>query len=534
MNNSFSSVNNKSRSLPEMFQEMLTLPIDENAVLLESGQGSHANGNPFAIAYELEKDPAHKDFRLYFTAKPDNISDMSSKFEKYGFERTVPIIINSPEYMKALATAKYLVTDNSFPVYFIKRPEQVYINTWHGTPIKCLGRSDIEHASSIGNIQKNYFACDYMLFPNEYTRDIFYKDYMLDMFGTSGTLLMDYPRNSFLARPSETARNIPDELDLKGKTVAAYMPTWRRISDPAEQEKHDAAFLGNLEELDSILDDNTVLLLNLHFLEAARMDLSAFRHIKMFPKGYETYDVLSYCDVLISDYSSVVFDFAVLDRKIILFAYDSEEYADNTGFYFPLKDMGFPIVKDVKDLAEELKNTVPNVSMEFSAKFCGHKDADAPRRIIELMTTHRQDQRDGDEQPAKKNILYYAGDLADPENRKRFTEAVRNMDTEKENPILVFRNIVDTKVVGPFLRSLPRSVNFIRVPIPADDPGDIKTGLMIYKMTGRFTPALKRYYSFEQLRFASGWKTDDIRFITDTRTKLKGLLEYLLKNKTEK
>ena len=534
MNNLHTSSNQGSGSLPDIFQKMLDLPIDDNAVLLESGQGWHANGNPFAIAYEIEKDPEYKDLKLFFTARPENISDISSKFEKYGFSRTTPLIIDSPEYMKALASSKYLVTDNSFPAYFIKRPKQVYINTWHGTPIKCLGRSDIEHASSIGNIQTNYFACDFMLFPNEYTRDIFYQDYMLDMFGTARPFLMDYPRDSFLVRPSETAGDIPDLLDLKGKTVAAYMPTWRRISDPAEQKKHDDKFLANLAELDRSLDDDTVLLINLHFLETSNADLSAFRHIKLFPGGYETYDVLSYCDILISDYSSVIFDYAVLNRKIVLFAYDSEEYADNTGLYFPLEDMGFPVVRDIASLAEELKDTAPNISPEFSAKFCSHKDPDAPRKIMEKLMSCEKQNMNSTEKNVRKNVLYYAGDLADAENRKHISEAVRKIDTETENPILVFRNAIDDRTVGPFLRTIPRSVNFIRVPMYGNDSREIKTGLMIYKATGRFTHALRNYYRYEQMRFAAGWKADDVRFLSDSRSKLKGLLEYILRSKTEK
>ena len=102
------------------------------------------------------------------------------------------------------------MTDNSFPTLYTKREGQIYFNTWHGTPLKYLGRSDIKNAVSLGNIQKNYFACDYALFPNDHTKDVFMKDYMLERMYKGYNLMADYPRNAALL-------NTEGEIKLKEK-----------------------------------------------------------------------------------------------------------------------------------------------------------------------------------------------------------------------------------------------------------------------------------------------------------------------------
>ena len=82
----------------------------------------------------------------------------------YGLaERTKLLSVSSKEYFKVLATAKYLINDNTFVHVFIKRPEQVYFNTWHGTPFKTLGKKIKKDYAGIGNAQHTMFTADYLL-----------------------------------------------------------------------------------------------------------------------------------------------------------------------------------------------------------------------------------------------------------------------------------------------------------------------------------------------------------------------------------
>ena len=152
--------------------------LHENYVLLEAGQGKNINGNMFALLKEIEFQDEWANIMPFFVVAEDTEEKAKKRFDSYQFKKVRLVVRNSKEYQEKLATCKYLITDNSFPTYFEKREGQIYLNTWHGTPLKYLGRSDIRNAISLGNIQKNYFSCDYALFPNEHTRDVFMKDYM--------------------------------------------------------------------------------------------------------------------------------------------------------------------------------------------------------------------------------------------------------------------------------------------------------------------------------------------------------------------
>ncbi|MEG1733293.1 MAG: CDP-glycerol glycerophosphotransferase family protein, partial [Longicatena sp.] len=130
-------------------------PVNEQLVLLEAGQGKNLNGNMFAIVREICTNKKWVDLKPIFVVSKNNEEDAKKRFAYYGYQVEL-VIRNSDQYKRYLATAKYLLTDNSFPPYFLKREEQVYLNTWHGTPLKTLGKSDLKNALSLANIQKNY------------------------------------------------------------------------------------------------------------------------------------------------------------------------------------------------------------------------------------------------------------------------------------------------------------------------------------------------------------------------------------------
>ena len=103
---------------------------------------------------------------------------------------------NTKHYYRLMASAKYLMSDNTFLPYFIKKEGQIYLNTWHGTPLKSLGKSIMNDMHNIGNTQKNFVCSDYLLYPNEYTRDHMVEDYMLENLCQNTYLLDGYPRNT--------------------------------------------------------------------------------------------------------------------------------------------------------------------------------------------------------------------------------------------------------------------------------------------------------------------------------------------------
>lgn len=389
----------------------LKLPINDKLVFIEGGQGSNINGNMFSMLKEIETNSRWSEYKSAFVVTEDTLSKAQKRMNFYGFKNVKLVVRNSNEYCKLLATAKYIMTDNSFPPYFYKREDQVFLNTWHGTPLKTLGKSDKSNLASLANIQKNYLMSDYALFPNEFTRDVFMDDYDLRNIFKGNSLIANYPRN-YVFYDEEQGIEMKKSLGYEGKKVFAYMPTWRGTGRTANIDRQTNKTVDILTKLDNLLEDDVVVLVNLHFLLASKIDCKNFKHIKYFPSDYDTYEVLNACDGLITDYSSVFFDFAITKKKIILFAYDKKEYLATRGVYIPFESLPFPIVETVEDVAKEIKT--PNTyDQDFLDKYCTNGCAKSCEKLFELMVTGKSDyyKLEKNENAGKNICLIYAGTL---------------------------------------------------------------------------------------------------------------------------
>ena len=362
----------------------LSLPLWERTCLLEGGVGRNINGTMFALLRELQSDPRYQGFDVVWAVSEDLIDRARVRLETYHVSGVRLVVTESDEYRECLARAKYLFSDNTFPAYFTKRAEQVYLNTWHGTPLKRLGLSDIANSmSSFSNVQKNLLTADYLLFPNTYTRDAFMEDYDLASFYSGTCVLGNYPRNDALARQDiyrqvRMAEGIADDHQ-----AIAYMPTWRGSGRTSNSEEHIAQTMRLLDDLDRGLHDHQTLFVNLHFIVQGGIDFAAYHHIRPFPDQYETYDFLAACDVLVTDYSSVMFDYAVTCRPIYLLAYDEDEYMTSKGAYLPYRSLPFPIATTVKELLSLLDSKPPIERYgTFREQFCAFHTGHAAHDLL--------------------------------------------------------------------------------------------------------------------------------------------------------
>ncbi|MDY4769741.1 MAG: CDP-glycerol glycerophosphotransferase family protein [Lachnospiraceae bacterium] len=436
-------------------------PIEENMILLEAGQGKNINGNMFAILRELNTNEKWKHMEPVFVVTDANEEKAKSRFEFYNLNaRTV--VRNTKEYCRILAVAKYLITDNSFPPYFYKREGQVYMNTWHGTPLKTLGKSDIKNALSLANIQKNYLMSDYALFPNTFTRDVFMKDYMLENLYTGKVVLCDYPRNSIFLE-QDFAKNLRKKLNLEDKKLIAYLPTWRGTSRKADVAAQKEIMHEYFLQIDELLREDQIFYVNLHFLLGNEMDFEDYEHIRPFPPEYETYHFLTICDMLVTDYSSVFFDFASTGKKIILFPYDLEDYMRDRGTYFPITDLPFPITYSVEELIREINLQEPTEKYtEFLEEYCGYRDLHAPEKVLELMVYQNDRNIVTEDAPnnGKELKLVYVGELVTRIQNQKILEYIQKLETQKTNVLLCFRSAMKPNVVET-LKQMPEDVNYM-------------------------------------------------------------------------
>ncbi|MGX8852696.1 CDP-glycerol glycerophosphotransferase family protein [Amedibacillus sp. YH-ame10] len=439
--------------------------IREQHILLEAGQGKNLNGNMFAMVRELCENESFHDYKVVFVVTEDTKEAAQKRFAFYGYHVEL-VIRNSDVYKDYLATCKYLLTDNSFPPYFHKRDEQIYLNTWHGTPLKTLGKSDLKNAASLANIQKNYLMSDYALFPNEFTENVFMKDYMLENIYKGKVVLADYPRNRVFL-DEQANQNLRAKLGLEDKKLIAYMPTWRGSGREADTRIQKELMEHYFSAIDAQLKDDQIFYVNLHFLLGDILDYSQYQHIKPFPSDYETYDFLAICDMLVTDYSSVFFDFAVSKKKIILFTYDLEDYMRDRGTYFAVSDLPFPIVETVDKLIKEInKKTKHKAYDELLQMYGAYADVHTPEKILNLLvhgkTKGLQIHKGLDNKRA--SILVYGGKLKNPQLNILLREYLVQLQKEnpKKNLILAFRGKITAKKVE-FLNDLPEGINYYAI-----------------------------------------------------------------------
>ena len=373
-------------SLPrdvEYTRYYLKHPVSQADVLFESKHGEDVAGNVFHMLLAM-KDEQFRHLNVMLTLKEELMDDWKEMFERYGINFVKMIPYNSKDYLMALATAKYLVTDTSLPSYYIKRPEQVYLNTWHGTPLKAMGRKVPQREYALGNVQRNFYIADYLLYQNEFSRNIFLRDYMIKELYNGKIMLSGYPRNSaFFA--TERYEMIRDELGIADMQVMAYMPTWRGLLNKKENKKQIEEVSGYLYELDEALEDGQILYVKLHPFVREGLNYDDFEHIRPFPEQYETYDFLNATDLLITDYSSIMFDYAVSGKKIVLFTYDRRAYLKDRGMYVRLSTLGFPIADTVETLIEKINEEEPAAYEEFRQKYCAYDRKETALEVCECL-----------------------------------------------------------------------------------------------------------------------------------------------------
>lgn len=358
------------------------LPVDSSVALFESFHGRNITDSTFYLMRDLARRGTHSIF------VSTNDSDSAKRYlKRYGVDATL-VRPGSRAYLKALASAGYLVNNVSFPPFLTKRPEQVYLNTWHGTPLKTLGKSMPSGFRDMPNIQGNFVKTDYLLFTNDFTRERMMQDYMLDNQYGGTPLVMGSPRNAvFLDRERESV--VRSELGLLGKRILFYMPTWRGGSSrQLDLNSYKLRVEDHLAEIDAALDDDTVLFVKFHTLVSAHVAIDEYEHVRVAPADYETYDLLNIADCLITDYSSVFFDFALTRREILLFTYDIEEYIASRNLYMPLDSLPFPVFETAAELGAHLgarrEFIVTPEYTQFVQRFAGLDGPDASKNLNDV------------------------------------------------------------------------------------------------------------------------------------------------------
>lgn len=423
------------------------LPIEEYSILIESQQGKDFDGNVYHVLRGLVQDPAFDNYKIYLVAKRRSQAMRKVRRAMARLkcsDRCVVVKLWSQEYFKAVATCKYLINDNTWASYFIKRNEQVYINTWHGTPLKTLGRGDKHGMHAIGNAQKNFLMADYLLYPNEYTRDVMIRDYMLENICKSRVLVHGYPRNTVLV-DNYCRDSIRSELGATGKKIYIYMPTWRSNSDPN--------FMSSvLDNMDMYLKRDEIMYLKMHPVERKRISLKKYNRIKFLPESYDLYEMLSASDGLITDYSSVMFDYALMNKPIALFTYDAEEYAEERGMYMSIDELPWRHSDALNEVIDAVRDPDNVADEKWLERFCPYDEPDATRKLLHRTILGEDTGIIEEDIPSNglPNVLIYTGELSRNGVTSSLKSLLSKIDTKEKNYYLTF----NSTAVAPNIKAL--------------------------------------------------------------------------------
>lgn len=433
------------------------LSIIDNYILLDSQHGKNINGNIYYILKELNDNKKYDNYNLFLMVDKKCYHKQLEFLNLKNIKKVKLIKYGTKKYYKLHACSKYLINDTSFVNFYIKKEGQVYLNVWHGTPLKHLGKSMNTGYHAIGNVQRNFIFADYLLYPNEYTMNHMIDDYMLSNISEAKIVLSGYPRNSIFF-DEKSKEKIRKELKIEKKNVIAYMPTYRDDKSISEEVEINTKIL---TELDKKMTDNEIMYVNLHPFVKNSIDYN-FKHIKKFPENYETYEFLNCTDCLITDYSSVFFDYANKGNKIILFAYDEEEYFKNRGCYISLDELPFVKVKNIDELYNEMKIKSKCNYADFKKKYCQFDSIQSAKQICELLICGNKKNIILKEMPKnnKKNVLIYAGALAKNGITSSLLNLINNIDLKAYNYYLTFptRSVSGNESV---LKEMPVNVNYI-------------------------------------------------------------------------
>ncbi len=500
------------------FWYMEHLPIGEKTILVESVEGNNPMDNVAAILEEFAQNPLYRDYTIYHSGQKNTLKGKKAYLKRRGMDKRVKLIKwESRFYFKVLATAKYLVSETSFHHAFIKRPEQVYLNTWHGTPLKTLGRKIKNDYAMLGNVQKNFFDADYLLCPNEFTMNCLVEDYMLANFGKTKLLLSGYPRNCALfdaARREEIRKELGAGEE---KQLIVYMPTWRgKIKDVSTEEQNRQLF-SYLKELEAGLLPHQTLYVKLHRMNKTGIDLTGFQRVVPFPEEYTTYEFLNAADTLITDYSSVFFDYAVTGHKIVLFTYDKETYLNEHGVYFSMDELPFPQVNTVEGVLRELNTPKAYEEQAFLDKFCSYENAKATEALCAKLvfgTNSELFEERSLPDNGKKNIVLFIGWFEKNGITTSALNILNNIDKEKYNLAVLYR-MNDVMRRQECIKQLPEDVAYMgyyRAQSTTLPEFFIYAGWKAFRFPGyRFAaPVLKRIANREKDRLLGNRRVDEV------------------------
>ena len=371
------------------------IKTNNKTILFSCFNGKAYADSPKAIYEYIKNENQYKDYKFIWVFKEP---------EKYKFleeqGNTIVVEQGTREHEQSLARAKYWFCNHRVLEHQFPKKNQIFVQCWHGTPLKKLG-FDLEKTDNALNTLKELqykYKTDakkfrYMLSPSKFATEKFISAFNLKKLGKENCIIEEgYPRNDFLSNYTDSDINsIKEKLEINkiNKKIILYAPTWR-------DNQHEAG-VGytyktelDFDKLREELGQDYIILFRAHYFVSNKFDFKKYEgFIYNVSEVDDINELYVIADLLITDYSSVFFDYANLKRPIIYYMYDFNVYKDEMrGFYINLKELPGNIVKKQDELIKDIKNVTSNFKYDekykkFNKRYNYLDDGKSSQRIVE-------------------------------------------------------------------------------------------------------------------------------------------------------
>jgi CDP-glycerol glycerophosphotransferase len=453
-----------------------TQPLKADTVLYESFFGNGMLDHPEAIFRHLLARPEFAHLRHVWVL--DRLADHPEVTAEFADDDRVRFVeLETGAYLEALATSKYLVNNSTFPQVFAKRPGQVYLNTWHGVPLKHMGFDLPDGGIVSRNIVRNFLNADYLLSANPYMTTTMYRDaYRLQGIFRGAVIEEGQPRvdRQLAAQgdPAPVVRRLEAHgARIEGRRIVLFAPTWRGDSfqDPQANAAQLVSAVRKLQ--DALGTDDHVVLLKVHQAVYRAVSERVGNADFLVSNEIPTNLVLAATDLLVTDYSSVFFDFLVTGRPLVHFVPDLDEYVDGRGLYLEAADLPGPTCGTIPELVDlvraGLEESVPVARTQQAAEvYCPKDDGAATERVVDIVfrgadesayTVHRDFETD------KQRLLVYLGGMKSMGITTSALNLLRNLDYDRFDVTAYWVHgrgpdrLKNARLVDPRVRVIPRA-----------------------------------------------------------------------------
>ncbi|CAG7914655.1 CDP-glycerol glycerophosphotransferase family protein [Mammaliicoccus sciuri] len=415
-----------------------TTRVRKDSILFESYHGVNFTGNAYAIFRKMvDLYP-----KMKFNIAIKELDDPMIKWIKSTYKNANINVVqyDTRDYLKLLATCKYLVNDTSFLPYFTKRDSQVYINTWHGTPLKTLGL-DIKNSgfNDHKNIQKNLFTADKLIMPNKFTADKLIMSHDLDGILTADVGIYGNPRVDLTLNSKR--EDIVEKYNLtNSKKIVLYAPTWKKSLKETTEEDINYLIM-EVTMLQEKFGSQYKVYLKAHYFIYEKIRKLGLKNL-MIPNWVDTNELLATVDTLITDYSSIFFDFLPLQRPIYFYMPDKEIYEENRGFYLDIDGLPgskayglYELMENIDKYQNKYNTAFKKEINDYLEKYCSDDNGISSAKSTDFILNKRKERKLYNSN--KKVIVLYGGGFYNNGITNSVINLSKKIDYDKYEIILI-------------------------------------------------------------------------------------------------